>query len=198
MIFYKCYIKLQMSTILEKYHYCSQNSKCKISLQSNISTVYVICKIENEYYILIHKRSKVMTHPFEYSSQGGSIDVHKGENSYQAAIRELKEEAGYNSPPDGYLFFTSFQQSKQNFKIANYIFFDTKDNIINGVKGPLPEFANEIDLSCEASTFNDLKDSIPIKGTGHCLMNMNKNLNHPNHYFFFNVNCKFILKKLVR
>ncbi len=187
-----------MSTTLEKYHYCSQNSKCKVSPQSTISTVYVICKIGNEYYVLIHKRSEVMTHPNEYCSQGGSIDVHLGENSYQAALRELKEETGYDSPPDGYLFFNSFQQKNQNFKVANYIFFDTKENIINGVKGPLPQFANEIDLSSETSTFNDLVDSIPIHGTGHCLMNMNKNLNHKNHSFFFNINCKYILNKLVR
>jgi hypothetical protein len=135
-----------------------------------------------------------MTHPSEYSGQGGSIDIHKGENSYEAALRELKEETGYENPPDGYLFFTQYQQQKQNFKVANYIFFETKENIFNSVKGPLSSFENEIDMN---ATFDDLVDSIPIEGTGHCLMNMNKNLNHPNHSFFFNANCKYILNKLV-
>jgi len=183
-----------MSSI-NKFHYCRESDKCKTSYESTISTIYVVCKISGEYYVLIHKRSDVMTHPNKYSGPGGSIDVNKGENSYEAALRELKEETGYTNPPDGYLFFTQFQQTKQNYKVANYIFFDSKENIISNVKGPIGTFTNEIDLN---ATFDDLRDSIPLVGTGHCLMNINKNLNHPNHYYFFNTNCRHILNKLLK
>lgn len=183
-----------MSQLLN-YHKCQESNKCKVSPESTISTVYVICKIENEYYVLIHKRSEVMTHPNEYCSQGGSIDLHHGENSYGAALRELREETGYSNPPDGYLFFTPIQHHRGNYKVANYIFFATKDDIISGVKGPLPSFANEVDLNAR---FDDLVNSIPIPGTGHCLMNINRNLNHRNHSYFFNMNCKYILNKLLK
>lgn len=184
----------QQSQLLN-YHNCHQSNKCKVSPESTISTIYLICKIENEYYVLIHKRSSVMTHPNEYCSQGGSIDLHLGENSYEAALRELKEETGYSNPPDGYLFFTPMQHYKGNYKVANYIFFATKDDIISGVKGPLPSFANEIDIT---ATFDDLAGSIPIPETGHCLMNIGRNLNHPNHYYFFKSNCKYILNRLLK
>lgn len=177
------------------YHKCNELNKCKVSPQSIVSTVYVISKIAGEYYVLIHKRSEVMTHPNEYCSQGGSIDLQLGENSYEAALRELKEETGFENPPDGYLFVTPIQQHKNNYKVANYIFFVSREDIISGVKGPLTSFSNEINLE---ETFDDLVDSIPIPNTGHCLMNIRKNLNHPSHSYFFNINCKYILNKLLK
>jgi len=163
-------------------------SKCKNSPGSRICTAYVICTINNEHYILTHKRSRVMTNPLLYCSAGGSID--QGENSYNAALRELREETGFSNPPDGYLFFTT----NQTKVAANYIFFCELEQIRNGVKGPSGEFKKEIDMD---ATFSDLKNVINLPNTGHCLMPIKNNLDHPNLYIFFKQNCEYILNNIL-
>lgn len=172
-------------------HNLNETDKCKVLPNSRIATIYVICKKNNQYYVLTHKRSEVMTHPLEYSGPGGSIDVNKGENSYQAALRELVEEAGIENPPEGYLFTINNNNNNNttiNF-VANYIFFCTEEEIKQIVKGPLPQFRNEVDFT---ATFEDLSDIIELPNTGHCLMNIRRNFNNPGLYRFFNKNLKYI------
>jgi hypothetical protein len=176
-------------------HYLESNKKCKSLHGAKYTTVYVICKIKNNFYVLTHKRSAVMTNPLQYCGPGGSIDLHKSETSYQAALRELKEETGFENPPDGYLFLSKDKNNNDMTNIANYVFFCTEEQIRNGVKGPLNQFSNEVD---KTTTFADLKESIVLNGTYHCLMNIKSNLNHSNLFDLFNRNLKQIYFKYIK
>lgn len=183
----------KMSIIIHK---CSNYFRaCPVNYNALFSTVYVICKIKNKIYVLIHKRSSVQSSPNLYCGPGGSIDYDKNETSYDAALRELKEETGLNPKYDGYLFFTHQQKRTNNFKAANYVFFSTFNEIKYNLSGPLEDFKNEIDWNC---TFDDLEDSIVLPNTGHCLMNIEKNINNPNLSKFFRYNCNYILYNFIK
>jgi 8-oxo-dGTP pyrophosphatase MutT (NUDIX family) len=176
-------------------HYFEDINKRRNLTGARITTAYIICKIKNQYYVLTHKRSAVMTHPLEYSGPGGSID--SGESSYNAILREIKEETGFTVEKDGYLFLTPSggKNKTNNYICGNYVFFCTEEEIKNGVKGPLDQYKIEIDGN---ATFNDLEDIILLPNTGHCLMNIGKNINHPKLYHFFNENLKHIFYKCIK
>lgn len=163
-----------------------KNFKNALVPSAKFATVYVMSKIEGKWFILVHKRSGVMTHAFKYSSQGGHRE--EGETSLECAKRELREETGLEVKGNGYLF-----SRDDNPKFANYVFFMKSDDIVEGTKGPQSKFEIEIDMD---NDFSDIRRSLIITGTGHCLMNIEANINNRALYWNFKNNLYYLMDLL--
>ena len=135
----------------------------------------------------MHKRSAVMTHAFQYSSQGGHRE--DDETSLECAKRELMEETGLEVRGNGYLF-----SRDGNTKFANYVFFMKLDDVIEGTKGPQSKFEIEIDME---NDFSDVRNSLIITGTGHCLMDIKSNIYNRSLYWSFKKNLEYLMDLLM-
>lgn len=184
---YNQFKKLELKSNSDEFHvpHTLRVNKNKLHPFAKYATAYVMCKYKNKWWILVHKRSKVMTNPGLYSSQGGSIEV--GETSLEGSLRELKEETGLDIKGNAYLFNSSP-------KFANYVYFVRWHDIIDGVWGPMKDFKAEIDLE---NDFSDLYKCKIIPGTGHCLMDIDTNIENKNLYKNFKRNLEYLMSIVV-
>lgn len=72
---------------------------------------------------LIQQRSEKVRNPLVWSATGGSVIA--GENSYDGAIREVKEELGLDlTKHNGYLFDSSlYEEDDQKYWCDTYLYF---------------------------------------------------------------------------
>ncbi|CXJ05010.1 nucleoside diphosphate hydrolase, putative [Plasmodium berghei] len=64
------------------------------------SSIFVFTKIDNEYFIYIHKRSKIKDYCPSYYNIGFGGVLAKGETYLDNAIKELEEESGIKKKPE--------------------------------------------------------------------------------------------------
>ncbi|ETB62584.1 hypothetical protein YYC_00308 [Plasmodium yoelii 17X] len=64
------------------------------------SSIFVFTKIDNEYFIYIHKRSKIKDYCPSYYNIGFGGVLAKGETYLDNALKELEEESGIKKKPE--------------------------------------------------------------------------------------------------
>ena len=81
---------------------------------------------------LISQRSKEKGHAFHWEMTGGGVQA--GENSLQAACREVKEELGVLLPPEkGHFCFQGISQAKSRKDVVQVWLFDQIDIDVNSL-----------------------------------------------------------------
>ena len=145
--------------------------------RSNAVGLYIVKKINNEWYVLVHQRGKGLKNAEQISSPGGSVEP-KQKNDLEAVEAEASEET-FKGKPCPKLEWILFNTNRFNQTIRSYYAidntFDTKRVLNIEIKGPDDNDGHkaEVNMEYDWKSEEGIKDNvIIIPNSGHAWLKM--------------------------